>query len=137
MSTHLLVQRIAALVPEYEKSFSERGGLTPSDPLKFHLYHLSLYWSRLVGFCRQAPAKSAGFVHTDLGACIAIGSEYAHNLIGLTSPIYEPWQEYWRRTQLVLYGQLVTLKDVESASRAFDDCLAGLNFDPWPKQNPE
>jgi hypothetical protein len=45
------------MIPGYERMFAERGGITPSDPLGFHLYHLARYWNRLVGICRQAPSK--------------------------------------------------------------------------------
>ena len=104
------------MISSYEKIFAERGGITPSDPLEFHLYHLERYWSRLVGFCRQDPSKADCFVDSDLGACVEVGSEFAHKLIGPSSPIHERWQEYWRRTQAILHKRPVTIKNVEAAS---------------------
>lgn len=118
------------MIPRYQEMFAKRGGVTPTDPLKFHLYHLFLYWSRLVGFCRQVPAKPEKAIDTDLGACVQVGSEFAGKLIGSTSPIYDLWQGYWKRTQAVLHDRPVTLHDVEEASKAFDACLAELQYDP-------
>ena len=119
------------MIPRYEKLFAERGGITPTDPLKFHLYHLARYWSRLVGFCRQAPSKPAGFIDGDLGACVQVGSEFADRLIGSDSPIYASWQNYWTQTQAVLHQRPVTIDSVEAASKAFDVCVAELKYDPW------
>ena len=73
MSARPLSERVSDMIPRYEKLFAERGGITPADPLKFHLYHLARYWSRLVGFCRQDPSKPAGFIDGDLGACVQVG----------------------------------------------------------------
>lgn len=119
------------MIPGYEQMFAERGKITPSDPLKFHFYHLALYWSRLVGFCRQVPSKPQGFIDGDLGACVKVGSDYAHRLIDPNSQIYELWQIYWRKTQSILHDRPVTIQDVEDASQAFDDCLARMKYDPW------
>jgi hypothetical protein len=126
-----LSERVNALMPKYKEMFAERGGVTPSDPLEFHLNHLARYWSRLVGFCRQNPSRPEGFIESDLGSCIAVGSEFANELIGPTSPIHGRWQEYWKRTQAILHDRPVTIEDVEVASRIFDDCLAELKYDPW------
>jgi hypothetical protein len=131
MSAQLLAERVREIMPGYEKMLAERGGITPSDPLKFHLYHLARYWSRLVGFCRQEPSKPAAFIETDLGACVQVGSEFAHKLIGEDSPIHGRWQEYWTQTQAVLHERPVSLENVETASRIFDTCLAELKYDPW------
>ena len=119
------------MIPRYEEMFAERGGITPADPLKFHLYHLARYWSRLVGFCRQDPSKPAVFIDTDLGACVQVGSEFAHKMIGSDSPIYTRWQDYWVQTQAVLSRRLVTIEAVEAASQAFNACVAELKYDPW------
>ena len=119
------------MIPGYEKMLAERGGITPSDPLEFHLYHLARYWSRLVGFCRQDPSKPEGWIDGDLGACVEVGSEFAHKLIGPDSPIYGRWQEYWAQTQAVLHKRPVTIEAVEAASQIFDACLVGLKYDPW------
>jgi hypothetical protein len=124
-------ERIHGLIPRYEKLFAERGGSTPADPLEFHLFHLARYWSRLVGFCRQAPSKPEAFIDTDLGVCVAVGTEFTHKLIEPSSPIYELWQNYWKRTQAMLHSRPVTIEDVEAASRTFDECLAELKYDPW------
>ena len=131
MNGHMLAERVSAMIPGYEKMFVERGGITPSDPLEFHLYHLARYWSRLVGFCRQCPSKPEVFIDTDLGACVKVGSEFAHKLIGSNHPIHERWQKYWKRTQAILHERPVTIEEVEAASRAFDECLAELRYDPW------
>jgi hypothetical protein len=131
MNGHFLAERTRAMIPGYEQMFSERGGTTPSDPLQFHLYHLARYWSRLVGFCRQVPDKPEAFIDTDLGACVAVGSEFAHKLIEPSLGVYERWQDYWRRTQVILHDRPVTLEGVEAASRAFNDCLSELKYDPW------
>ena len=127
----MLAERVSTMVPAYEKLFAERGEITPSDPLEFHLYHLARYWSRLIGFCRQDPSKPAAFIDTDLGACVQVGSEFADKLIDPSSPIHEHWQHYWKRTQAMLKERPVTMEDVEAASRAFEDCLARLRYDPW------
>ncbi len=130
MSAQLLAQRVSAMIPGYEEMFAKRGGVTPTDPLKFHLYHLFLYWSRLVGFCRQVPAKPEAAIDTDLGACVQVGSEFAHRLVDSRSPISALWQDYWKRTQAVLHDRPVTLHDVEEAAKAFNACLAKLDYDP-------
>jgi hypothetical protein len=119
------------MIPRYEQLFKERGGITPSDPLRFHLYHLSRYWIRLVGFCRRVPERPETAVDSDYGACVAVVSEFAAGSIGPSSPVYEWWQECWRQTQAVLHDRPVTLENIEAASRAFDECLSGLNYDPW------
>jgi hypothetical protein len=131
MNGKLLAERTRAMIPGYEQMFGERGGITPSDPLEFHLYHLARYWSRLVGFCRQVPEKPETAVDTDLGVCVAVGSEFAHKLIDPSLPFYELWQDYWRRTQSVLHERPVTLEQVEAASRTFNECLSVLKYDPW------
>lgn len=119
------------MIPGYEQLLAERGGITPSDPLTFHFFHLARYWSRLVGFCRQDPLKPEAFIDSDLGACVQVGSEYANGLISADSPIYERWQQYWRQAQVVLRQRPIRIEDVENASRTFDLCLAELNYDPW------
>ena len=119
------------MIPGYEQMFRERGEITPADPLEFHLYHLARYWSRLVGFCRQVPDKPETAIDTDLGACVAVGSEFANKLIQPSLPIYARWQDYWQRTQSVLRDRPVALEQVEGASRTFDDCLSELKYDPW------
>ena len=101
------------MIPRYEEMFAKRGGVTPTDPLKFHLYHLFLYWSRLVGFCRQVPDKPETAIDGDLGACVQVGSEFVHRLIDSRSPIFVLWQDYWKRAQAVLHDRPVTLHDVE------------------------
>jgi hypothetical protein len=131
MSAQILAERIRALAPLYDKMFAERGGVVPSDPLKFHLYHLALYWSRLVGFCRQDPSNPANWIEGDLGACVQIGSESANQLIGTGSPLYGLWQDYWSQTQAILHARPVTIEAVESASQAFNTCLAEAKYDPW------
>jgi hypothetical protein len=131
MKRRPFAERVSVLIANYENLFAKRGGITPSDPLKFHLYHLARYWSRLVGFCRQVPEKPETMIDAELGACVAVGSEFAHKLIEPSAPIYESWQDYWRRTQAMLHDRPVTLEDVETASRAFNHCLSELKYDPW------
>jgi hypothetical protein len=131
MSAQLLAEKVSAMVPGYEEMFAGRGGITPTDPLKFHLYHLARYWSRLVGFCRQDPARPAVFIDGDLGACVQVGSEFAHKLIKSDSPIYALWQDYWTQTQAMLHQRPVTIKAVEAAAAAFNACVAELKYDPW------
>ena len=124
-------ERVRIVTSNYEKSFAERGGISPSDPLAFHLYHLARYWSRLTGFCRHAPPGTASFIDADLGVCVEVGSEFTHKLIQSDSPIYSQWQKYWILTQAMLHNQPVTIEAVESASQAFDACLVELKYDPW------
>jgi hypothetical protein len=119
------------MIARYEQMFTERGGITPSDPLEFHLYHLARYWSRLVGFCEQVRQQPESLIDTDLGACVAVASEFAHKMIAPTCPMYVQWQHYWRLTHGVLHERPVTTEDVEAASRAFDQCLSELDYDPW------
>ena len=135
MSAHLLAERAGIMIPRYEKMLANRGGVTPSDPLTFHLYHLARYWSRLVGFCMQEPSKPASFIDSDLGACVQVGSEFAHKLIAADSPIYGVWQDYWTQTQEVLHQRPVSVHAVETASQTFDSCLAALKYDPWANQS--
>ena len=127
----MLAERVSAMIPGYEKMFAERGSNTPFDSVEFHLYHLARYWSRLVGFCRQDPSKLEAYISTDLGACVQVGSEFAHKLIEPSCPIYERWQKCWKQTQAILHERPVTIEDVEAASRTFDECLAELGYDPW------
>ena len=134
MSTRPLAERVSDMIPRYAKHFAERGGVTPSDPLEFNLYHLARYWSRLVGFCRQTPSKPESCIDGDLGACVQVGSEFAHKLIGADSPIYRHWQDYWKQTQAMLHQRPVTIEAVEAASRAFDACVQDLKYDPWASQ---
>ena len=131
MNGKLLAERTRAMIPGYEGMFRERSGITPSDPLEFHLFHLARYWSRLVGFSKQVPEKPETAIDTDLGACVAVGSEFAHKMIEPSLPIYECWQHYWRLAQMVLHERPVTLEQIEAASRAFNDCLSVLKYDPW------
>jgi len=131
ISAQLLAERVSAMISGYEEMFAERGGVTPIDPLKFHLYHLARYWYRLVGFCRQTPSNPEGWIDGDLGACVQVGSEFVHGLIAPDSPIYRLWQDYWAQTQSVLHNRPITMDAVEAASRAFDACLVELKYDPW------
>ena len=127
-----LEERIATLTSNYGRMFEERGRFaTPSDPLEFHLHHLARYWSRLGGFCRQTPSKPEGWIDGDLGACVAVGTEFADKLI-VKIPNFQLWQEYQIQTHAVLHVRPVTLEQVESALRAFDACLAGMKYGPWP-----
>ena len=130
MSAQILAERVAKLTPSYEDNFSKRGGVTPTDPLKFHLYHLALFWSRLIGFCRQKPLNTAGWIDSDLGACVQIGSEFAHKVIGTESPIHGRWLDYWAQAHAVLHQRPVTIAAVESASQAFHERPADLRHDP-------
>jgi len=129
--TTQLAERTRGMIPRYEQLFRERGGITPSDPLLFHLYHLSRYWIRLVGFCKRVPDKPEIAVESDYGACLAVASEFTNRSIGPSSPVYDLWQDCWRRTQAVLHDRPVRLEDVEAAARSFDDCLSQLRYDPW------
>lgn len=129
--TKLLSERVRNLISGYEAMFAKRGGITPNDPLKFHLYHLAIYWSRLVGFCRQDPSKPAAWIDSDLGACVQVGSEFANKLIDSDSAIYTSWQNYWGQMQEVLHQRPVTIDAIEATSRAFNACLGELKYDPW------
>jgi len=131
MSARPLSERASDMIPRYEQLFAERGDVTPSDPLQFHLYHLARYWSRLVAFCRLEPSSSEARIDSDLGACVAVGSEFTHRLIGQESPIYKEWQECWKQTQMVLYKRPVSIVDIEMASESFKHCLSDLKYDPW------
>lgn len=131
MSAQLLAERGRRMIPGYMEMFAKRGGVTPINPLKFHFYHLARYWSRLVVFCRHNPSKPEGCIDGDLGACVQVGSEFADKLIDPASPIYASWRKYWTQTQIVLHRRPVTIEAVEAASQAFDDCVAGLKYDPW------
>jgi hypothetical protein len=131
MKESSFLERVSAMIPRYEQLFAERSDVTPSDPLEFHLYHLARYWSRLVAFCRLDPSSTEARINSDLGACVAVGSEFTHKMIGQESPIYQQWQGCWKQTQAVLYERPVSIDDVEAASTAFKDCLAVLKYDPW------
>jgi len=131
MSAEILADKVRAMTPGYETMFAGRGGVTPTDPLQFHFYHLARYWSRLLGFCALDPSKPASFIDGDLGACIQVGSEFAHRLIGPNSPIYASWQIYWTQARAVLHQRPITLDAVKAASRAFEVCVTELKYDPW------
>jgi hypothetical protein len=129
----MLAERTASMIPKYKQMFVDRGGVTPTDPIKFHFYHLALYWSRLVGFCRQNPEKPEVWIDGDLGACVQVGSDFANDLINANSPIYNSWKEYRQREQSILHKRPVSITEIESTSKSFDECLAALNYNPWDK----
>ena len=79
----------------------------------------------------KVPNNPETCIDTELGACVAVGSQFVHALIEPKLPVYERWQDYWRRTQAILHDRPVTLGEVEAASRAFNDCLSELKYDPW------
>jgi hypothetical protein len=125
--------RLEIVRQNYAKHFAERGTFPSPDPLEFHLYHLACYWSRLLGFCRLPSTGIQAYIDGSLGACVKVGSEFADQLIGPESPIYEIWREYFRRTNSALNGSMPTLDDLETAHQLFTECLAGLNYDPWKR----
>ena len=126
-----LEKRAAAMEEKYRSQFAERGGVTPSDPLKFHLYHLVLYWSRLVGFCRQLPDEPAGWIDGDLGACVLVGTKYVDQLIKSSDGEYLAWSNYSMLAARVLHQRPVNLEQVEEASKSLDEFLLQKNFDVW------
>jgi hypothetical protein len=127
-------ERTATMIQNYKQSFTHRGGTTPSDPLEFHFYHLARYWSRLVGFCRQDTQKPEQSIDGDLGACVQVGSLFINELIDIDSPIYDPWQDYWKKWQSILRERPVSIAEIESASDLFNACTAALKYDPWAKR---
>jgi len=127
----MLEERVANIIPDYEKMFAERGDVTPTNALEFHFYHLARYWSRLVGFCRQYPSEPEGWIDGDLGACIQVGSDFADKLIDPSSLIHHQWQDYRKQADAILHERPVTITDVESALNSFEGCLVALNYDPW------
>lgn len=135
-SSPTLADRVSAIASTYEKGYAERGNVTPEDPLEFHLYHLARYWSRLVGFCHQFSLEPDGLMQSDLGACIQVGSERAHRLIGPDSPIHDLWQEYWWHTTILLHNRPTTKELVDAAHTAFESCLTRLKYDPWKHVDP-
>lgn len=124
-------ERIAALTASYQKMFEQRGGIIPSEPLEFHLFHLARYWSRLLGFCRHTPSGCASFIDGNFGVCVQIGSEFTNQEIAPDSPVYSEWQKYWTQVQALLHDRAPTIEAVEATSQAFDACLAKLKYDPW------
>lgn len=130
MAGSSLAIRIRKVIPEYEEMFEERGGVTPTDPLQFHLYHLARYWCRLVGFCRQMPKSPEACIDGELGALVAVASEYSNALIGLDRRVGAVWAEYWSRAQTMLHERPVTIEDVERTSEIFEQVLSTLEFDP-------
>ena len=130
VSAQRLAERAGAMIPGYEAMFARRGDITPSDPLQFHLFHLARYWSRSIAFSRKI-SQPERCIEGDLGACIQVGSEFAHKLIDSNSPIYARWQDYWAQAQAVLHRRPVTMAAVEAASQSFNDCIAELKYDPW------
>lgn len=130
MSAELLAEKVREMIPDYQRMFDERGGVVPVEPLKFHLYHIALYWRRLIGFCKEYP-KPEGWIYGDLGACIQVGSIFAHKLISPDSPIYDLWQEYWAQTQALFHERPVTMEAIEAASKVFDDCLKKIGYNPF------
>ena len=127
----MLAERTALMIPKYKQLFAGRGGITPSDPIQFHFYHLARYWSRLVGFWRQDIQNLERFIDTDLGACVQVGSDFANELIDVNSLIYDRWKDYWNRLQSILHERPVSMVGIESASKSFDECAAALKYDPW------
>ena len=99
----MLAEREEQLIPNYKKMFLERGGVTPADPLEFHLNHLATYWSRLVGFCRLHPDHPEACVDGDLGACVKVGSDFADATIDPASPIFDCWCVYKQLADTVLH----------------------------------
>lgn len=114
----------------YARMFTERGGVTPADPLEFHFYHLTTYWSRLVGFCRLKPGECAGWADGSMGMTMKIASRSADALIDSTSPILPSWNTYKQLAEIVLHHRPLTLGNVEDASDAFDRCRSEAGADP-------
>ncbi|RYD24447.1 MAG: hypothetical protein EOP88_00125 [Verrucomicrobiaceae bacterium] len=113
-------------VSSYEQIFEERGGVTPSDPLEFHLYHLAEYWGRLVGFSRVWPDSPGAFVKGGPGDGIRVANRFAAGVIEDSPAISEAWQTYVRLADVVLNEPTVSVIDVEAASEALDRCRAIL-----------
>jgi len=119
------------MVPRYEEYFRNRGGVTPLDPLQFHLSHLARYWSRLIGVCRHLPTEAESCIDGDLGAWVAVGTMFVNRLVERADPVRELWDDYWRRVQAILHDRPVTLAEVETVSSAFESCLSAWDYDPW------
>ena len=124
-------ERVEKLAADYEKMFSERGDVTPMNPLEFHLYHLARYWSRLTGFARMTPDNLSAMIEGDLGACIKVGTGFADQVVKQDSPIFVPWATYLEGATGILDGRSVSLEDIEHTSLAFDRCLSAADYDPW------
>ena len=122
---------IKKLTSDYLQHFAERGGITPTDPLEFHFYHLARYWSRLTGFCRQASDTPEGWIESDLGACVEVGTKFANESIDANSPNFKEWKSYMEKVNGILHSRPVSLQDVENASLSFENFLSAINYDPW------
>jgi len=130
-----LKQRTEQMIPGYRRMFEERGDVTPIDPLEFHLYHLALYWSRLVGFCRMTQSSPEGWIDGDMGACIEVGTRFANDVVDSQPRIRDRWNDYRMKVDEILYQRPVTLHDVEEASTLFDQCLASIEYNPWANKS--
>ena len=97
----------------YQKQFLERDSVTPTDPLEYHLYHLTLYWSRLLGFCQNFPEEPVAWIEGDLGACVMVGTKAAELLIGDETEVLSAWKKYEDLTRQILYKRPVCLEQVE------------------------
>jgi hypothetical protein len=124
------------MTARYEQMFASRDLTDWADGSRYHLYHPALYWSRLVGFCRLTPNECASWMDTELGACVAVGSNFVDPLIESNSAAFAPWQRYRRRLQSLFEDRSISLADVEEASKGYDECLAALEYDPWKRDAP-
>lgn len=129
----MLEERVIEMNTGYRAQFAERGGVTPTDPLEYHLYHLTLYWSRLIGFCRQDPANPDNWIEGDLGACVQVATDFASELIKKDHSAYESWMRYHKQVFRILYERPVSLGEVEGASNSYDHFLRDFGYDAWAK----
>ena len=127
----MLTERAKTIVPKYEENFSDRGGVTPTEPIEYHLYHLACYWSRILGFIRRTPGNSESLIEGNFGACIEVGNHFLAKSITPSSDMYRQWVTYSEMASVILYKRPVHDEDIELTFERFNECLAAVDYDPW------
>jgi hypothetical protein len=128
--------RLSRVRSQYDQNFRTRSDTSPTEPLEYHLYHLALYWSRLMGFCGSHPSDAAHWVDSDLGACVAVGTDVVSGTLGSLHPHRAGWSSYLALIHVVLNQSQVSFKEVEAASNAFSRFLELLGFVSWESWMP-
>ncbi len=135
-SNHLNASRLSELRSQYEQNFRVRHDAALVEPLECHLYHLALYWSRLMGFCDLDRSDASGWVNSDLGACVAVGTEIVSEIIDAQAPCFEAWESYRTLTDAMLFNKTRSIEDVKAASKAFGHFLDLMGYVSWESWAP-
>ena len=132
----LSASRLSEIRSQYEQNFSVRDDAALVEPLEYHLYHLALYWSRSIGFCDLDRLDASGWVNSDLGACVAVGTEIVSEIIDAQPPCFEAWESYRTLTDAMLRNETRSIENVKAASKAFAHFLDLMGYVSWESWAP-